>query len=158
MLQLSSNVIVKTYHPLFLWGTEVPLRRSALSVCLWGDPLGDTPPTRKKLLLGPYEAPKETDTKVTSAKGPFFAYGRFPKFHLLFLGPRPWHIEIRHRVKKHPQLICSDLRLSNWKFEDWNYGNRPYPTFAQGPWRQSPAVPERVKPIKHAGPCGQSPY
>ena len=26
----------------------------------------------------------------------------------------------------HPQLICSDLRLSNWKFEDWNYGNRPY--------------------------------
>ena len=28
-------------------------------------------------------------------------------------GPRPWHIEIRHRVKKDPQLICSDLRLSN---------------------------------------------
>ena len=28
-------------------------------------------------------------------------------------GPRPWHIEIRHRVKKHPQLICSDLRLTN---------------------------------------------
>ena len=44
-----------------------------------------------------------------------------------FFGPRPWHIEIRHRVKKqHPQLICSDLRLSNWKFEDWNYGKRRY--------------------------------
>ena len=29
-----------------------------------------------------------------------------------FFGPRPLHIEIRHRVKqKHPQLICSDLRL-----------------------------------------------
>ena len=28
--------------------------------------------------------------------------------------------------KEHPQLIRSDLRLSNWKFEDWNYGNRPY--------------------------------
>ena len=42
-----------------------------------------------------------------------------------FFLPRPWHIEIRHRVKKHPQLICSDLRLSNWKFEYWNYGNRP---------------------------------
>ena len=28
--------------------------------------------------------------------------------------------------KKHPLLICSDLRLSNWKFEDWNYGNRPH--------------------------------
>ena len=26
-------------------------------------------------------------------------YGRFPKFHCFF-GPRPWHIEIRHRVKK----------------------------------------------------------
>ena len=30
-----------------------------------------------------------------------------------FLGPRPWHIEIRHRVKQNPQLICSDLKLSN---------------------------------------------
>ena len=30
-----------------------------------------------------------------------------------FFGPRPWQIEIRHRVKKHPQLTCSDLRLSN---------------------------------------------
>ena len=29
-------------------------------------------------------------------------------------GPKPWHIEIRHRVnKKHPQIICSDLRLSD---------------------------------------------
>ena len=27
-------------------------------------------------------------------------YGRFPKFHRVFVGPRPWHIEIRHRVKK----------------------------------------------------------
>ena len=44
-----------------------------------------------------------------------------------FFGPRLWHIEIRHRVKKkHPQWICSDVRLSNWKFEDWNYGNRQY--------------------------------
>ena len=40
-----------------------------------------------------------------------------------FFGPRLWHIEIRHRVKqKHPQWICLDLRLSNWKFEDWNCG------------------------------------
>ena len=28
------------------------------------------------------------------------SYGRFPKFHRDFVGPRPWHIEIRHRVKK----------------------------------------------------------
>ena len=34
--------------------------------------------------------------------------------------------------KKHPQSICSDLRLSNWKFEDWNYGNRPCYFVAQG--------------------------
>ena len=30
----------------------------------------------------------------------FVVYGRFPKFHRVFVGPRPWHIEIRHRVKK----------------------------------------------------------
>ena len=29
-----------------------------------------------------------------------YVYGRFPKFHSVFVGPRPWHIEIRHRVKK----------------------------------------------------------
>ena len=28
----------------------------------------------------------------------FSRYSRFPKFHSFF-GPRPWHIEIRHRVK-----------------------------------------------------------
>ena len=27
-------------------------------------------------------------------------YGRFPKFHRVLFGPRPWHIEIRHRVKQ----------------------------------------------------------
>ena len=55
---------------------------------------------------------------------------------IVFFGPRPWHIEIRHRVKKHPQLICSDLRLSNWVFEDWNYGNRPYSLVSKGgKWR-----------------------
>ena len=26
--------------------------------------------------------------------------GRFPKFHRVFVWPRPWHIEIRHRVKR----------------------------------------------------------
>ena len=29
-----------------------------------------------------------------------FGFGRFPKCHRVFVGPRPWHIEIRHRVKK----------------------------------------------------------
>ena len=27
-------------------------------------------------------------------------YNRFPKFNRVFVGPRPWHIEIRHRIKK----------------------------------------------------------
>ena len=51
--------------------------------------------------------------------------GRFPKFHRVFLGRDPGTLESDIASKKYPQLICSDLRLSNWKFEDWNYGNRP---------------------------------
>ena len=44
-----------------------------------------------------------------------------------FLGGRdPGTLKSDIVSKQHPQLICSDLRLSNWKFEDWNYGNRPY--------------------------------
>ena len=40
-----------------------------LCVCPSGGPLGDTPPSRDKLFMGPCKAPKGTDTKVTSAKG-----------------------------------------------------------------------------------------
>ena len=40
---------------------------------LWG-PLGDTPSIRNKIFLGPYKAPKGTNTKATSAKGHFCAY------------------------------------------------------------------------------------
>ena len=47
--------------------------------------------------------------------------------------------------KQHPQLICSDLRLSNWKFEDWNYGNRPYEVYALPP---AGARSEMMKIIK----------
>ena len=35
---------------------------------------GGHPPMRNKRFLGPYKAPKGTDTKVTSAKGRFCAY------------------------------------------------------------------------------------
>ena len=55
-------------------------------------------------------------------------YVRFPKFHRVFLGRDPGTLKSDIVSKKHPQLSCSDLRLSNWKFEDWNYGNRPYAT------------------------------
>ena len=55
--------------------TEVTKRRSALSVCPCGCPLGDTPSIINSIIfLGPYEAPKGTNTKVTSAKGHLCAY------------------------------------------------------------------------------------
>ena len=53
--------------------------------------------------------------------------GRFPKFHSVLFGRDPGTLKSDSVPKKHPQLICSDLRLSNnWKFEDWNYGSRLY--------------------------------
>ena len=56
-----------------------------------------------------------------------FIYGRFPKFNRAFLGRDPGTLKSDIVFKKkHPQSICSDLRLSNWEFEDWNYGNRAY--------------------------------
>ena len=45
-------------------------------------------------------------------------YGRFPKFHRVVLGRDPGTLKSDIVSKKHPQLICSDLRLSNCKFED----------------------------------------
>ena len=46
-------------------------------------------------------------------------YGRFPKFHRVFVGPRPWHIEIRHRVKKTStiDLFGFDTQIKNSKIE-----------------------------------------
>ena len=52
-------------------------------------------------------------------------YSRFPKFNRVILGRDPGTLKSDIVSNKHPQLICSDLRLSIWKFEDWNYGNRP---------------------------------
>ena len=52
--------------------------------------------------------------------------GRFPKFHRVFGGRDSGTLKSDIVSNKHPQLVCSDLRLSNWKFEDWNYGNRPH--------------------------------
>ena len=65
-------------------------------------------------------------------------HGRFPKFHRVFLGRDPGTLKSDIVSNKHPQFICSDLRLSNWKFEDWYYGNRPCRTcclFLQVIWR-----------------------
>ena len=40
-------------------------------------------------------------------------YGRFPKFDRVCLGRDPGTLKSDIVSKKHPQLICSDLRLSN---------------------------------------------
>ena len=39
-------------------------------------PLGDTPLSRNDIRMGPFKAPKGTNTNVTSAKGHFCAYPR----------------------------------------------------------------------------------
>ena len=51
--------------------TEVPLRRSALSACPCGDPWGTLLQLEVSYSWAPYQAPKGTNTKVTSAKGHF---------------------------------------------------------------------------------------
>ena len=56
------------------------------------------------------------------------SHGRFPKFHRVCFGRDPGTLKSDIVPKKHPQLFCSDLRLSSWKFEGWNYGNRPHLT------------------------------
>ena len=43
----------------------------------------------------------------------YVKYGRFPKFHRVFWGRDPGTLKSDIVSKKHPQLICSDLRLSN---------------------------------------------
>ena len=40
-------------------------------------------------------------------------YGRIPKFHSVFFGRDPGTLKSDIVSKKHPQLICSDSRLSN---------------------------------------------
>ena len=65
----------------------MPLRRSAISVRPCGDPWGDTPSIRNRLFLGPYKAPKGTNTKVTSAKGHFCADPTLRGFHRLLAEP-----------------------------------------------------------------------
>ena len=43
----------------------------------------------------------------------YLYYGRFPKFHRVFSGRDPGTLKSDIVSKKHPQLIYSDLRLSN---------------------------------------------
>ena len=52
----------------------MPLRRGALSVCPCGDPWGTPLQVEINYFMGPCNAPKGTNPKVTSAKGHFCAY------------------------------------------------------------------------------------
>ena len=48
--------------------------------------------------------------------------GRFPKFHSVFVGPGPWHIEIRHRVKQTSTIsLCGFeiLKLKSRRLKLW---------------------------------------
>ena len=54
---------------------NAPKEKCPKCLSLWG-PLGDTPPLRNRLFLGPYTAPNWTNTKVTSAKAHFYAHPR----------------------------------------------------------------------------------
>ena len=50
---------------------------------------------------------------VLHAAAPRRSYGRFPKSHRVFSGRDSGTLKSDIVSKKHPQLICSDLRLSN---------------------------------------------
>ena len=55
-----------------------------------------------------------------------YTHGRFAKFRV-FVGPRPWHIEIRHRVKKKTSTInLFGFETLKLKIRRLNYGNRPH--------------------------------
>ena len=55
---------------------SAPKEKCTWCLSLWGL-LGDTPPIRNRTFLGPKKAPEGTNTKVTSARGPFCAYPTF---------------------------------------------------------------------------------
>ena len=61
------------------------------------------PLQRASLLEGTKRVPRSGGRK----------YGRFPKFHNFCLGRDPGTLKSDIVSKRHPQLICSDLRLSN---------------------------------------------
>ena len=58
-------------------------------------------------------------------------YGRFPKFHRVFLGRDPGTLKSDIVSKKHPQLICSDLRLSNCKIRRLTFWKPTVPESSQ---------------------------
>ena len=83
----------------------------------------------------------------------------FRDFIVFLLSRDPGTLKSDIVSKKHPRLICSDLRFSNWKFEDWNYGNRPYrrrrrtrdPRAGSGEWVDgTPNLPTNIVPTNIA--------
>ena len=60
---------------------------------------------------------------LSSSSSSLSSYSRFPKCHRVFVGPRPWYIEIRNRVKQtstinlfgFETLKLKSRRLKLWK-------------------------------------------
>ena len=66
--------------------------------------------------------PSEVQPPSAADAAWYLSYGRFPKFHRVSVGPRPWHIEIRHRVKKTSTInLCGfeTLKLKIRRLKLW---------------------------------------
>ena len=77
-LSLSIYIYIYTYEAqkYSMKHRNAPKEKCPWCLSLWGR-LGDTPPRRNRLFLGPYKALEGTNTKVTSVKGPFCAYPNY---------------------------------------------------------------------------------
>ena len=74
----------------------------------------------------------------------------FRNFIVFLLGRDPGTLKSDIAFKKHPQLIGSDLGLSNWKFEDWTYANRPYVGYHIGQSSYCAALHQNHQPLHSA--------
>ena len=81
----------------------------------------------QSLMSCAFSTPRLLNRRVCKQQNGPVRCGHFPKFYRVFGVETLAHWNPTSCRTKHPQLICSDLRLSNWKFEDWNYGNRQMP-------------------------------
>ena len=60
----------------------------------------------------------------TRSAQPGLPHGRFPKFHRVFVGPRLWHIEIRHRVKRKSTINLFEFETLKLKIRRFGRHNR----------------------------------
>ena len=102
---------------------SAPKEKRPWRLSLWG-PLGETPPIRNHIFLDPPEAPEGTNTRVTSAKGHFYAYPRYLLYRysiwyyrclwtktLLFW--EPLHCNPAAQIALKPLICCVPSRSSH---------------------------------------------